>query len=306
MNLVQIKVLVGLLLACLALECRADDASTGVKSPVFAMDATGQGNVRNVSVSIVGSDVTVAMDVDIRQGDQRRATVLMPKFSWMGQAETYPNRHYPEFKLSFNGKPAEWQDGFEASVGSTDVSAMIRAAGLDPYVIADNDPPFVEPVDGKSLAFADLEKATAIRQVDSHALANWSVRRIIHTELPVGNSRVSWQYKSLPAYKLISMKALLSMKTLPRYCITSSGPKVSLGKKIRSQYVVEEHTLTFDGLKDFPITVIMGTDSKTNKDALMFACSADGSVISTDNSLQASALVSKDGEFRWLVLAPAN
>jgi hypothetical protein len=284
----------------------ANDSSTGVASPIFATQSAHHDFVRNASVRIDGSAVTVALDVDIRPGEPGRASVTMPKFSWRGAADPYPDRQYPELKIDVDGKPAVLDDGFEAFVGSLDVSKQVRDAKLDPFAITDS-PPIVEPARDKGPEFKALEDIGAITQNDDLHLAHWSARRIVQLQLPNGSSRVTLRYNSRPAYHLTSLSELGARDTLSSYCLTPTSLRRGLaGQKRDSMWVAEEHSISVNGVGTAHLEVTVGFEVHPNAQAVAFFCSADGKSLSTHKTQTETSRANADGEFRLMIVRPAR
>ncbi|WP_442681180.1 hypothetical protein ACSBM8_08445 [Sphingomonas sp. ASY06-1R] len=206
------------LVGLLAAPARADDVSAGVApGPLMAAPA-GRTSVTAVRVALAGRQIEVATALSVARGPVRLQLDL-PRFGWLGEAETYPDRHFPELTIAVDGRPARTPPSFSAWKGGRDVTALVRAAGVDPFAVADT-PPIVAPVKGKQPAFDALLAAGLVTRAPEGLLAGWEVQRHIAVPLSAGRHDVVVRYKARQALTLAQIPAPGDAAMWADFCLT--------------------------------------------------------------------------------------
>jgi hypothetical protein len=127
----------------------------------------------------------------------------MAPFKWRGEGDPYPDQQYPELAVRLDGRTARVRDGFKAETAKGDITGLLRAAHIDPFVIADS-PPIVD-LDklGRREAHA-LRDAGGLKQdPDAGDLAMWSAQRKVGFDLPAKRRAVlELRYIARPAFAL--------------------------------------------------------------------------------------------------------
>ena len=95
------------------------------------------------------------MDGRVPIGRQARLILALPGFEWLGAAEPYPDRHFPELTVKLEDANARVTETVKVGYRGADITGTVRAAGLDPFAIADT-PPFVELPAATQSAAQDL------------------------------------------------------------------------------------------------------------------------------------------------------
>ena len=174
------------------------------------MQSSPTGSVRVIAARVVlrADNIAVSVMTNVSPGGLGRIVIHGPRFGWLGDSEPYPERQFPELQASVDGTPVTVISGFSAFVGSTDISATLRDAQLDPFVIAQT-PPFVSAVAGHEIAFNKLVELGAIQKSDDGTLAKWDVARDIGVTLGRdGQHTLALTYTARPAYALIPFHQL--------------------------------------------------------------------------------------------------
>jgi hypothetical protein len=206
------------LVGTLTTPARADDVSAGVAPGPITAAPAGRTHVTAIRVALAGRQIEVATALSV----ERLPVTLhldLPRFGWLGEAEIYPDRHFPELKISVDGKPATVPSSFSAWKGGRDVSALVRAAGVDAFAVAET-PPIVAPVRGRQPAFAALLAAGAVTRAPEGMLAGWDVQRHIAVPLGSGLHNVIIRYKARQALTLAQLPTPGDAAMWADFCLT--------------------------------------------------------------------------------------
>ena len=267
-------------LSLLPMQARADDASNGVMLP--GMQSTPTGSVRVVVASVVlrADQVAVSITADVAPGRVGHVVIHGPRFGWLGEAETYPDRQFPELQASVDGTAVVLNSSFSAFAGSTDISATLRDARLDPFVIAQT-PPFVGAVAGHELAFNKLVALGAIEKSDGGSLAHWDAARDIGIALGKGGQHtLTLTYTARPAYALIPFKRLGATVPLASYCLSRTDLARLRGLSVAGRSLVVRQYAVPVGMDDKPVAKVQVSVTASGKPepehALVAFCGADG------------------------------
>src|ERR1035437_140738 len=104
----------------------ADDTSKGGMLPGLGSEPAGSVTVSPASLVLRSGQVEVTLTVSVPRGLGGSVSIQMPRFGWLGDGETYPDRQFPELQIVAGGVPATMESSFAAFVGSADVSEADR------------------------------------------------------------------------------------------------------------------------------------------------------------------------------------
>lgn len=200
----------------------ANDSSTGVALTLSSSQASEShtaGLVVKADVLMEGDDVGVSLTPRLRGKAPINSELLIssPRFGWLGDAEPYPDRHFPELRVYSGGRSAKMTDSFQAFVGTKEVSEMLRAAGIDPWAIAQT-PPFVS-VDGvPSDVVRRLSLAGVLKADGSEYLAQWNAQRTVSVTLQ-DEQALDMRYRMRPGFVQMSLRNLADPFVKARYCL---------------------------------------------------------------------------------------
>ena len=216
----------GLLAATLSIlvTAMADDRSAGVALPGLMVVPADSVQATAAQLAMRGDEVELRLSLQQKR-NHAELFIRGPRFGWLGEAEPYPERQFPELRATLGDAELAVDDGFLAFVGERNITAEIRKAGFDPFTIA-QDPPFVDPpVEGSSgrAAFYRLVAEHAVEKSDDHFLARWTAQRLLRFKL--GDSprpTVSIFYKARPGFALVTWDSLSRRVSLKSYCVTAT------------------------------------------------------------------------------------
>jgi hypothetical protein len=264
----------GLVLASAA-AAHANDSSRGVPlpglqaEPADSLDASAatfdlQDGKINLSITLRRSGATAVNPAVVIRG---------PRFGWLGEAEPYPDRQFPELKAAFDGEALPPAMDFAVFAGEQDVTAAIRDAGLDPFAITDT-PPFVDLPQGRGrTAFDHLLAAHAVQRSDGQFLAKWTAQRLFRFDT-AGRTRtvLSLSFRARPGFSLVTLRDLTRAVRLESYCVTAESLSGQLGRSAADRRFVVK---TYE--------IVLGVDGKPPERAMArasgqgtFFCKPDG------------------------------
>lgn len=129
---------------CLAHTAMADDTSEGVAPRMLSapQDASPRSVIDSSAVRMEGDEVTVSLTAQATLPAPAQWLIQGPLFGWLGDSETYPDRHFPELRVLSAGQPAPVTESVRAVAGrgAVDVSTLLQQAGINPWLIADTPP----------------------------------------------------------------------------------------------------------------------------------------------------------------------
>jgi hypothetical protein len=241
----------GLIISLLTLTSvsRADDRSTGVSLPGLMAVPPGSVRATEAWIDLRGDGVTLRLQ--IRQTGKTAALRIQgPRFVWLGEAEPYPDRNFPELRATLDGSPLS--DGSTAAIfmGQHNITTEIRDAGLDPFVIAET-PPFVDrPTGHGQTAFDRLIGKHAVEREDNRFFARWSAQRLFEFNLGSNPaSAFSVSYSARPGFALLALDDLERGLTLGSYCVTAPELRKWLTSNRRTEKsVVARNYFIFAGI----------------------------------------------------------
>lgn len=241
----------------LAPAATAEDASQGVILPGLrsATAPAAKVTVKSAHLELRGSNVEVVLNIS--SSVSTSLTLETPEFRWLGDAETYPDRQFPELQITIAGSPTAVESTPAAFVGKTNVTEALRDSGLDPFLITDT-PPLVRlnpAMTGK------LEALGAIRKSDGEYLANWTAQRTIQFPIPAGGTSIKMTYHGRPAFELESIQQI---KDLAKYCTSSDALSKKLNHPKPDQvFVVSEYSIPVSIDNHPPRSLTIKLDEKT-------------------------------------------
>jgi len=191
----------------LAAPAHADDESAGVTPGPFRAEPGGSVTLASSRIVLDGDRVSVALGVTARSGATIRLD--LPRFGWLGEAEPYPDRQFPEMAVEVDGRPAAVRNTVFAGFRGQDITAALRDAGLDPFAIAET-PPFVSPSPVSAMpvrrrAFEGLVASGAVTKAPEGFLAGWTASRTVRVTPGAGRHVVTFRYAARPAFALTTV-----------------------------------------------------------------------------------------------------
>jgi len=294
----------------------ADDMSQGVKLPALEATAPADAVAGVASLSLGDKESNRAVTLELQLKSTSPALFIhIPPFGWLGEAEPYPERQFPELRVTLDGAPTEILSQPLVLFGGTDITAQVGAARLDPFTITAT-PPLVDPVPGAEAAFAQLQKQGAITtDQDGNRLAQWSAGRDIKIQLGgTGVRKLGLSYTARPGFA--AMSTLDDSFPLDKYCLTQDGLRHRLVNKSAQGGVVVQTFAIPAGIGAKPpeklrVTLapwIPAADPSFpgGANVLRFFCGADRQpVVSGLAGVDHDAAVGPDGAVHVLVITPA-
>lgn len=212
----------------LASPAHADDQSDGVAAGTMRLDPAAAAAATSARVTLDGTAAEVSLLLVLKAAGTFHLD--LPRFGWLGEAETYPDRNFPELKVIVDGRPAAPADTFAAWARGRDVTAAIRAAGLDPYAVAAT-PPVVGAPAGGPAALDGLVAAGIVTYAPEGLLAEWTVARRLATPLAAGRHVVSLRYTARPAFALVTPSERAASVRWADYCLTPAAATALLARQ---------------------------------------------------------------------------
>ena len=285
----------------------ADDASTGVAPPRISLAPDDLAAPTQRQIQLDGRHVRVSLALAGAGGSTRRGKVSMPSFEWRGEGDPYPDRHYPELAVRVDGRTVRLQDDFRAATAKGDITDTLRAAGIDPFVIADS-PPIVD-IDKLSPSQAQALQVAGALKVDPDAgdLAMWSAQREVTFDLPaVRRSVLVVSYLARPAFDLRSTTDADLDPKLRSACTSTASLRQKAADILNGESVVAE-AYVFDvaasaAPRGAPVALELHAEAGAPK-TVYATCSADGRGLVGLGRLSARGVVGPDGLVRVVALS---
>lgn len=273
------------------------------------MQSTPAGSVHVVAARVVlrADQVAVSITADVLPGSAGHVVIHGPRFVWLGEAETYPDRQFPELRASVDGAPVALTSRFSAFAGSTDISALVGDAQLDPFAIAQT-PPFVSTVAGHGTAFKKLVALGAIQTSDDGNLAHWEAARDIGIALGKdGQHTLTLTYAARPGYALIPFTRLAAAVPLASYCLARTELARLRGQSVADRSLVVRQYAVPVGVDDKPVgklqVSVTSAGKPGSKHALVAFCGAGGrATIGRTGDVSAAAQTDSKGVVRILTI----
>jgi hypothetical protein len=260
----------------------ADDSSSGVMLPGLRAEPSGAVRVTKAAVALSNDHIVATLTLRRIGATGASLVIFGPLFRWLGEAEPYPDRQFPELKATLDGIDVAPEKGFAAFVDQSDITSLVRAAGLDPFTIADT-PPFVDPPSGSGLAAFDrLLALHAVQKSDNQFLARWTARQTFRFAIGEKAGPVlSLSYLARPGFRLLKFRDLGEMLRPGSYCVSPMGLADRLGPGAQAGDVVAK---TYD--------IAVGVDGKSPDQVSLTVSSERAVFCATDGT----AAFSRPGE----------
>lgn len=287
------------------LKALADDSSNGVILPGLHSSSAIGLRATDASVVLRAGKLVVSTTIDVPSGGGHVA-IHGPRFGWLGEAETYPDRQFPELSATLDGKALTLTSDVSAFAGSTDISAMLRDARLDPFVVAET-PPLVSVAAGHEVAFNELVALGAIRKSGNDALAHWESARTIGMTLgKSGKHTLALSYTARAAYALIPFHQLAATVPLDSYCLSSTKLAVLLGQSASDRsFVVRQYAVPV-GIDDKPMAQVQISATEMPHAALVAFCGSKGTAMTGRASAVSAARTDSTGAVHILTIGDPN
>ena len=266
----------------------ADDSSDGVMFPKLRSGPENTLVVKESNVILKGNNVNVSLLVDSWLPNQD-STLLIDGylFSWLGEAEPYPDRHFPELKIFVNGELAVFDDRFEAYLGAKNITDAIISANIDPWSITET-PPFIS--NNQQQYTPELEELInlgAVEKLDGNYIAKWTAQRFLTLHLNSTNKKIDLSYIARPAFSLLPINKI---NHLSDYCLKKSNLNKFFGHLLetKSYFVIKEYKFPMGIDSTSQKKILISVDLISNKqDKLLFiaTCGSDGLPIITSDSI---------------------
>ena len=270
----------------------ADDSSAGVVLP--AMRSFPSGSVKLAAASLVFKEGDIEVNLSIRATKGGSLTIVMPRFGWVGEAEPYPARHFPELQILVDGMVAPIENSFTAFVGTADVTQAIRTARIDPFLIADT-PPFVN---ARPESIKELERLGAVERSGEEYLARWTAQRTMKVAIKSGSSTLRLKYKTRPGYGLLRFDQITSQAYHAQYCLSVPDMETRFGRSAADRLFAVAQTiipLTIDGRPPPSVSVPANFVGEQTAQSLTAFCGACGGSVTV-----------KSGAFRLISIKPID
>ena len=261
---------------CLGHTALADDTSEGVAPRMLSapQDGPQRSVIARSAVRMEGGDVTVSLAGEPTLPGPAQLLLQGPLFGWLGDSETYPDRQLPELRVLSSGEPAVVTESVKAVAGKADVSALLRQAGINPWLIADT-PPFV-PTEGVSAdLLAQLVRAGAIGTSGADHLAQWRAQRTLGVAVSPGQM-LDIRYRLRPGYALMTQRTLAKADLRQRYCL-AYAPLRALGTQFgrSTQFIARRYEIAVGAQDRTPPTARLSVVPQPGV-VLVAACTRGG------------------------------
>lgn len=259
---------------CLGHAAMADDTSEGVAPRMLSapQDSSPRSVIARSAVRMEGGEVTVSLTAQPTRPAPAQWVIQGPLYGWLGDSETYPDRHFPELRVLSAGQPVPLTESVKAVAGkgAVDVSTLLQQAGINPWLIADT-PPFV-PTEGISAdLLAQLVRAGAVGTSGTDHLAQWRAQRTLGVAVSPGQT-LDIRYRLRPGYALMTQQALAKANLRQRYCL-ADAPLRALGTRFgrSTQFIAKRYEIAVGAQDRTPPPVRLTVQPQPGA-ALVAAC----------------------------------
>jgi hypothetical protein len=293
-----------LLSAAFGLQTRADDASCGVALPAPVAIPAGAIRAKSSSVTISSQMITVQMSVEVINVKGAILKLTLPRFGWMGEAEPYPDRDFPELKILIDGKIAALGDRFRAFIGKEEITRDLEQDKLDPFVIVDT-PPFLAWKNEDGHSVDGLKAAGAIEADGNRYVAKWDAQRIITLDVPSGVHELSITHKARSAFHLLTIECPTHLESLAGGCISANDLATAFRERAAA-ITVQEYAVPATIAGERPESVEAHVDvsdaQQGRPDLVAFCGRIARAVITTNGRVSGPARPDSDGKVYVLVI----
>ncbi|MCL2591528.1 MAG: hypothetical protein FWD67_11840 [Betaproteobacteria bacterium] len=319
---------------CLAPGARAEDMSPGMMLPALESVWGQSVAAKEINLTLGDAKDHRAVKLEMRlSGEGQALTSHFPPFGWFGEGVmTYPARQFPELRATLDGAPVAIVSRPFVLYDGADITAQVRAARLDPFVVSSSEMPWVDPNPAPTAkaAFTRLQKLGALTttarlrqfgivfsEPSPSQWALWSVGRNI--KIPLGHGAqegrtLGLTYTALPAFAITSMDMLEGDFPLARYCLTPEALRHKLTGLEDNGYVLVEGFAIPVGIGRVPAEKLRVTLSPWTPDSVMhffsgpnmlrIFCGADRQpVITGHEGISHDAATGLDGTAYILIIA---
>jgi hypothetical protein len=261
---------------------QAEVGSSGAPLPALESDPPDTVFPQSCSVSVVADGITVEMSVS-ESGEMPALLLNGPLFGWMGEADPYPDRHFPELEIRIDGAPVMPNDRFEAWAGKNNITNLVRAAEMDPWAVV-RTPPYTSAHAKNSQVLIALRNAGAIEQAGDNYLAKWKVRRIVRIPLNAApRQSVEFRYSARPGHSLLNdMEQVVTPAREREYCISEKQLRSTLRRAHAAGLLdVTEHAIAtnIDDHTPSTVTLTLSGDAAATSRTAIFLCAPHGKSI---------------------------
>jgi hypothetical protein len=202
----------------------AEQSYPAAPMPGLESDPTGSVVAEVCSVSVMGGRIRVDLSASTA-GEMPALLLTGAFFSWNGPSDPYPDRHFPELGIRVDGAPMEPQDRFEAFMGKTNVTNLIKMAEMDPWAIS-RTPPMTLAHPKNVQVLNALRNVGAIAQSGDGYLAKWTARRLLRIPLKAAPSQqVELDYAARPVVSILTAEQIDTRTREKSYCISAKQLK---------------------------------------------------------------------------------
>ena len=273
--------------------------------PGLRSDPAGSITVSAASLVLRSGHVEAKLTVNVRRGQGSSVTIQMPRFGWLGEAEPYPSRQFPELQILAGGAPAAMESSFAAFVGSAVVTEALRKAGVDPFVIVET-PPFVTAKAGGAAALETLERLGAVQKDGGDYLAKWTAERKVKVALKPGTDTLTLTYRPRPGYALLRFDQITRPAYLAKFCLSAHDLESQLGHSSATRlFVVSDYAIPLsidDGPPPSLSVAVDAPDKGASPPSMVAFCGADGkaAIGKATSTIKAAARTDAKGIMRVL------
>lgn len=225
-----------------------EPTSQGVPLPGLESDPPESVMPRLAAVTLRGDQVTL----DLAVSTTANAAALLlngPRFGWLGAAERYPDRQFPELKIRLNGAMIAPQDRFEAMVGGNNVTGLLRAAAVDPWAITRNPPVTTAPAQNPQVLnllrnAGAIAKAGGAADDDTLYTAKWVARRLIAVPVvPATDATLQLEYDARPGIRVPGTDDRMTNSFERLYCLSAKELQRLQASWDKSPIALYEYTI---------------------------------------------------------------
>lgn len=263
----------------------AGDVGGGVAGPRFFLAPHGAAQVRAADIVLEADTVQVTWQVDRLAALPFTLGWTSDWIRWEGDANPAPARQRPTLTLRAGGHDLASTDAAEARAGTHDVSALLQAARLDPWLVATSPPvlppqdPAADPDAVRALKAAGAIEHEANGDID---LANWSARRHVVFTVPVdAPDPVQARWQASPAFELVDASRLAAPARQAAACLSPRvAASLSAHAAAGTRYQVFDHEVPVawdDASGGMPATTLAARSLPPG--ALVVACGGDGRAV---------------------------
>jgi hypothetical protein len=266
-----------------------DDADAVVLSGLHAIPPR---IVKVASSSITIRQGAIYVSIATQAEDTAALDVNGPEFKWLGEQDSYPDRQFPELKISVDHAPANVQDDSTAFFGSKDITGELKEAGIDLFTISQS-PPVIFSTPQNQKIFNKLLAIGAIAPLGGQDVAAWSARRDVSFSLGEGAHLVTLQYNARPAITLLPSVQLDKALPLAAYCLSGAALHRAAAHAAKHGYVLAAQysiPVGIDGGTGKTVAIdLANPGGATLPAAMAFFCAPDGKPVAAPNGAAHSA-----------------